>query len=160
MECQLYRHFDEAGALLYVGISLSAISRLAAHNQDAAWADRIARVTIERFASREDAEKAEVRAIREEKPIYNIMHSGKKCEAKAQRARSGKNIVGFRFPGLVSERMASGELRYRVRVDGLKAKRITIPVGPDHEDFGHHYHAARAGKQWPEPTDKPKKWRG
>jgi DNA-binding transcriptional regulator YiaG len=72
--CQLYRHFDTDGRLLYVGISLSAVARLSAHFRDAVWCDQIARVEIESFASRAEAEVAEVEAIRLEKPRYNIRH--------------------------------------------------------------------------------------
>jgi integrase len=52
------------------------------------------------------------------------------------------------FPGLLIERHRNGSLRYRVRVEGNKAKRIPIPVAPDHPDFAHHYWAARAGETW------------
>lgn len=34
--CQLYRHYDPAGALLYIGISLSAVARLSQHG-DKPW---------------------------------------------------------------------------------------------------------------------------
>ena len=49
------------------------------------------------------------------------------------------------FPGLLIERLPSGANRYRVRVEGDKAKRIVMPVPPDHADFSRHYHAARCG---------------
>ena len=52
------------------------------------------------------------------------------------------------FPGLLIEPHRNGTLRYRVRVEGQKARRIAIPVAPDHPDFAHHYHAARAGEVW------------
>lgn len=56
------------------------------------------------------------------------------------------------FPGLLIERHRNGSLRYRVRVEGDKAKRIPIPVAPDHPDFPHHYFAARAGQTWQSPA--------
>lgn len=68
----LYRHYDEGFNLLYVGISLSAINRLAQHNDVSSWADKIRKVTVEYFPNRRDAEIAETKAIREEGPIYNI----------------------------------------------------------------------------------------
>lgn len=55
----LYRHWDADGKLLYVGVSLSAVTRLGQHRRDAGWADEIASVTIEYFATREAALKAE-----------------------------------------------------------------------------------------------------
>ncbi len=49
------------------------------------------------------------------------------------------------MPGLLREKLPSGADRWRVRVAGDKAKRITLTVGPDHPDFAEIYHAARRG---------------
>ncbi|WP_235891512.1 tyrosine-type recombinase/integrase [Thalassobius litoralis] len=53
-----------------------------------------------------------------------------------------------RLPGLLKERHRNGTIRWRVRVDGDKRKRIAIPVGTDHPDFLNHYYAGRAGREW------------
>ncbi|WP_353888822.1 tyrosine-type recombinase/integrase [uncultured Paracoccus sp.] len=50
-----------------------------------------------------------------------------------------------KYPGLLCERLPSGVLRYRVRVEGDKARRIPLTVTPDHPQFVEIYHAARAG---------------
>jgi hypothetical protein len=68
--CELYRHFDASGKLLYVGISLFAIRRLAQHG-DSAWFSQIAIVKIERFPDRETAALAEAIAINFERPAFN-----------------------------------------------------------------------------------------
>jgi hypothetical protein len=68
----LYRHFDSDGRLLYVGISLSAIIRLAEHRASP-WFDDIARVEIERHPTRKAALAAERKAIRDERPLHNIV---------------------------------------------------------------------------------------
>ena len=68
---QLYRHFDKDGALLYVGISLSAVERLRQHRDSSHWFKKIARITIERHPTREDAEWAEREAIHRENPKHN-----------------------------------------------------------------------------------------
>lgn len=70
MTCQLYRHFDKEGSLLYVGVSLSAVARLFGH-QKSGWVDKISRVEIENFADRLSAERAELAAIRQERPQHN-----------------------------------------------------------------------------------------
>lgn len=57
------------------------------------------------------------------------------------------------FPGLLIERHRNGQIRYRVRVEGDKSRRIHIPVGPTDPDFSSYYHAARAGETW-QPTVK------
>lgn len=61
-----------------------------------------------------------------------------------------------RVAGYVPE-TRGGRTLHRVRVEGQKRKRVTIPVGPDHPDFWPHYYAARAGRELPAPakTGKP-----
>lgn len=62
----------------------------------------------------------------------------------------------IKLAGLVVDKTPSGAIRYRVRQEGNKAKRTTLPVDPSHPDFLHHYYAARAGSSWvpdvPTPT--------
>lgn len=77
MSTQLYRHFDEKGRLLYVGISLSAVKRLSQHSDKATWFFDIAKVTIESFPTREAALAAEKLAIRTERPVHNVAHVAK-----------------------------------------------------------------------------------
>jgi hypothetical protein len=69
-ECALYRHFDEKGALLYVGVALTPASRLRSHVQGSPWARNVATVTIEWFPS--DALAAERGAISGEAPKHNV----------------------------------------------------------------------------------------
>jgi integrase len=59
------------------------------------------------------------------------------------------------YAGLCREETAAGTIRWRVRVEGQKARRITVPVSPDDPDFEDHYLAARAGQRLekkPAPT--------
>lgn len=55
-------------------------------------------------------------------------------------------------PGLLCEPLPSGTARWRVRVEGDKARRITLPVDPAHPEFENHYRAARAGIRLPPPS--------
>lgn len=71
----LYRHFDAANELLYVGISLSVAHRLSQHMRGSRWSGQIARVTVEHFATRDDALQAEERAIKVERPRFNVVHN-------------------------------------------------------------------------------------
>lgn len=73
--CYLYRHYDPAGDLLYVGITLSPLRRHEKHFAGAGWRHLIVRILIEPFASREQALQAEDRAIREEFPRFNKTHN-------------------------------------------------------------------------------------
>jgi integrase len=57
------------------------------------------------------------------------------------------------YPGLLREKLPSGNFRYRVRPKGDKKRRILIFCGPEHEEFQAQYLAARSGQQ-PEPVKK------
>lgn len=71
--CQLYRHFDGRGRLLYVGISLNAIWRLNQHVHSSAWTTDVSRVEIETLPTREAALAAELKAIKTENPVHNTV---------------------------------------------------------------------------------------
>lgn len=66
---QLYRHFDIAGKLLYVGISYDFLKR---SHKGSKWFYRITTITIEHYETRELALQAETAAIITEKPLFNI----------------------------------------------------------------------------------------
>lgn len=71
----LYRHYDDAGTLLYVGVSLSAVARLCEHKRTAEWFQRLRRVDVEWFPTREASIEAEKKAIKAEKPKFNKQHN-------------------------------------------------------------------------------------
>lgn len=71
----LYRHYDAAGCLLYIGISLSAFTRFAQHKHGSVWSANVTRMEIEHYASREAALRAERRAIQVEQPVWNVQHA-------------------------------------------------------------------------------------
>lgn len=55
--------------------------------------------------------------------------------------------VNVHFPGLCEEETPADNMRWCVRVEGEKQRKITIPVGPGHPDFLLHYDAARIGEK-------------
>lgn len=67
---KLYRHWN-GNELLYVGISLAAITRLGQHASKSSWMSEVTNVTIENFYSREEALEAERLAIKNEYPRFN-----------------------------------------------------------------------------------------
>jgi len=75
MRTALYRQYAEDGSLLYVGISLNVQNRLSQHYKSSAWFTEVTDVKIEWFATREEALRAEVNAIKSEKPKCNIHHN-------------------------------------------------------------------------------------
>lgn len=56
----------------------------------------------------------------------------------------------LKYPGLMREVLPSKAVRWRVRPEGVRTKRIKIHCGPEHEDFQRQYLAARRGEK-PEP---------
>jgi predicted GIY-YIG superfamily endonuclease len=67
----LYRYWSDRGTLLYIGISVNAVARLAQH-RGKPWFPRIARIDVKKFDTYEEAERAELKAICYEGPIHNI----------------------------------------------------------------------------------------
>lgn len=68
----LYRFFDPAGQLLYVGISHRIENRFGTHKHQKPW-DQVASIKIERFPTRLEAAQAERKAIATEKPAWNVI---------------------------------------------------------------------------------------
>jgi predicted GIY-YIG superfamily endonuclease len=68
----LYRFFDGDGALLYIGISFSAVARAAQHRKKGWWGN-VAKMTVERLDTRQAAEEAELAAIAKERPLHNVV---------------------------------------------------------------------------------------
>jgi len=68
------------------------------------------------------------------------------------------------LPGLLCEKLPSGNNRYRVRVEGRKTQRVRLYVEPGQPDFMEHYHAARRGIVMKRPKSralvKPRQMRG
>lgn len=71
----LYRWFDVADALLYVGISDGLSTRTGSHIKASSWMDFAARSTIERYPDRDEAKVAEKAAIKAEHPLFNHQHN-------------------------------------------------------------------------------------
>lgn len=141
MRCCLYRHFDKDGALLYVGVSLSAIQRLSQHREASHWSGDIASVKVEWFADRKEAITAERAAITSENPRHNLYRPkvAEVVNARAEESRQDliRRLVQFNPTysrdeaagilgvgvGSIKQWMESGELGYvrfgtRYRITG------------------------------------------
>lgn len=64
--------FDGDGALLYVGQSCWPGVRMGVHQNRSPWFREVSSITVEHFPSEQEARDAEVRAIRRERPRYNV----------------------------------------------------------------------------------------
>lgn len=73
----LYRHFDAAGRLLYIGKSVKVLDRhQGGHRKNAAWWTEITRIDLDHsFQSQEALDAAEVAAIKAERPLWNKKHN-------------------------------------------------------------------------------------
>jgi hypothetical protein len=102
IKTELYRHYNGEGVLLYIGISLDTIVRLRNHEHYSSWFSNIARITIERFPTRSEAEKAEQTAILTEKPLFNRMHNplADRSEICRQAALRGWELRRLREHGI------------------------------------------------------------
>lgn len=97
----LYRFYDDAGGLLYVGITHRIGERFAAHRGASSWYDLAARVALERHPTREAALKAERDAIIAERPRWNVVHN-RRAAAKKTPPVNAKNTGRWIFESLAS----------------------------------------------------------
>ena len=91
MKTSLYRHFDAAGTLLYVGISSHVTKRLLSHKSVARWYYSIATVKVEHFDTYEEAARAETRAIFTESPVHNILGKPKQIKILVEKVLKPEN---------------------------------------------------------------------
>ncbi len=75
MKVALYRHYSEDKTLLYVGISNRIPRRIKEHKKLSKWFEEVVDIKIEWFSERGTAAIAEKKAIKTEKPKWNIVHN-------------------------------------------------------------------------------------
>lgn len=68
----LYRFFDRADTLLYVGITMDLPKRMGDHRKGKPWWSAVDHITVEHFDGREAVLAAETEAIKTEAPLYNV----------------------------------------------------------------------------------------
>lgn len=71
----LYRLYDKAERLLYVGMSADPVGRIEVHMKTQPWALEVAEARFEWHGTRWHAETAEIIAIKGERPAYNYQHA-------------------------------------------------------------------------------------
>lgn len=94
MTTAVYRRFDHAGVLLYIGISDDLLARSRWHERHSPWAQFVASRTTEWFASRNDAQAAETAAIKTELPLFNKQHAlPGRIEAAARYLQQDRRVL-------------------------------------------------------------------
>ena len=68
----LYRHYDANNNLLYIGITKDIAVRTNEHKRTSRWIKLSSRIELENHKGTYAAAHAEERAIKKERPIYNI----------------------------------------------------------------------------------------
>lgn len=71
----VYRCYSATGELLYVGCTIRAARRIERHRYDTKWFLEVATITVTHFELWDDALNAEMLAIVEESPKYNVLQS-------------------------------------------------------------------------------------
>jgi hypothetical protein len=68
----VYRLFDDAGTLLYVGITAKGLKMQMEHAAAHHWYDDVSNIAVEHYPTRESARAVEKMAILAEHPLHNI----------------------------------------------------------------------------------------
>jgi hypothetical protein len=72
---QVYRVYDEAGRLIYIGASRAVEARFQVHEQQSWWHNLIGRIETVDYPTMQAAFAAEMVAIQEEQPAFNARHT-------------------------------------------------------------------------------------
>lgn len=139
MSAHVYRAFDSAGRLLYVGCSVSVDARLRQHEASAQWWLYKDKLAVEEFASQDEALAAEAEAIATEHPRWNMTgrspdHPDGRCST-IQQARwlDYERDVSARHRSLLAEeaRLLRAIRKIRMGLAGTKLEVAAIKAGLD-----------------------------
>lgn len=111
----LYRWWDASGDLLYVGKSISMFARIAAHRKSSAFFPAAESMTIERFSDAAALSVAEVKAIREEHPLHNVVHNG--APGTPRNLNSPARIVASHWSTIDGDAIEVGDLIRHIQDD-------------------------------------------
>lgn len=115
----LYRFYDAADRLLYVGITSDPADRWARHAAEKPWWPEVARHAVEWLSSRDAALAAEAAAIVAEEPLHNVMGTPRQREATT--AFHHEHHEAVRHPALAAVR---GALRALGRIEDVEERAL------------------------------------
>lgn len=140
----LYRFSDDAGRLLYVGITGRGRERFHRHEQDKPWWHLVTLIEIEHYDDRLSALAAEERAIRTEHPAFNLEHRNDQGAAarRRQMRRTKIHIPTVDWdsywrgepqprPITIEEAAANDPVPFETRRDQVAAKLISLGTDSD-----------------------------
>jgi hypothetical protein len=149
----LYRHYDAHGRLLYVGVAVNPRKRLRAHADGGAnWVSEVASSTYERFRTHKEVLDAEIDAIKNEGPLWNIVHAdaGRLRVLRPVRVPKGAlNVTCFFMPAEPCFALKGALVSFRThgRAEHIEYKRLNDHCNSQDyqavlewmEWFGYHY---------------------
>lgn len=94
LEGHVYRQFNRKGKLLYVGSTSDVMRRTSEHGRNKDWFHEVHHITVEHYATREQAYWAEEIAIKNERPLYNVVHNGQRSDYVTSNERQATILVG------------------------------------------------------------------
>lgn len=125
----VYRFFDAAGQLLYVGVTADPHTRWMQHQRRSAWAASAEMVSLERYAYEDLALDAERYAIRTEQPLHNVRSTDAGDEqqrAAGIASRNARRNAQSNAPSITVEQMP--------RTDGRDARTLdALPHATRHD---------------------------
>lgn len=130
----LYRLYRRDGTLLYIGIGYDPSVRIASHRRKSWGADiDPAKTTVDWHEDRDEAETAELLAVRTEKPLHNIVTADENGCARFLPYEDGAPRRGFRPSAYQQERLAlirrAFDERNAARAEYLQAIRACGEAG-------------------------------
>ena len=96
MSKAVYRAYDNAGALLYIGATRNKRQRMSAHEHSSPWWARACRVDFRDYQDAARADRIEGRAIRLLRPEFNVMGQ---VDQRARRTVSGAGMAAAKAAG-------------------------------------------------------------
>jgi predicted GIY-YIG superfamily endonuclease len=128
----VYRPYDAAGSLLYVGVTKNFGQRWQRHAAEKPWWSQMARMTVDWYDDEAAAVRAEQDAISNERPVHNI-------------ARTNKNYRSSRtLPGMPPQKyVGSAEIGRMLGVGRQRVQQIVCGA-----DFPWPYDVLAMGKVW------------
>lgn len=120
----VYRMLDREGKALYIGMTGRGAQRIAEHGNKY-WFLLVATITLEWFATREDAARAEAHAIAEHQPPYNkIGNDGLALAQKGARPPVSRPPASLSVPD-----HTRAALLGLLQGNGTSARRIAVKLG-------------------------------
>ncbi len=148
MDQYLYRLFGADGTLLYTGVSDDWTRRLRQHWQTKQWAVEILRVTLEIYPDRVAVLAAERKAIKAEKPQFNIQHNHRHSPPVPEAPASPITITDILI--ITALVVAAGFIIYELSQAAIEKYRAWKA---DREEFREWQHARTAGENQPGQDD-------